>query len=56
MPSRTFLFETDCDADPGKKNANIPTAHREDDSDAVISCDLNRSDMRPLPRAKILKV
>ena len=58
MPSRTFLSETDCDSDPdaGKKNASILTANPEDDTDAVISRDLNRSDMRPLPGARILKV
>ena len=60
MPSRTFLFETDCDADsdadPGKKNVIILTAQREDDIEAAISRDLNRNDMRSVPGARILKV
>ena len=56
MPSRTFLSEPnyDSDPDPGKKNAHILPAHTENDNNAVNSRHLNRRDMRPVQKKRII--
>ena len=46
--------DPDPDPDPGKKNAHILTAHAENDNNAVNSRHLNRGDMRPVQKKRII--